>query len=688
MLLAVIAISWVVGTAEAAPPDLKGKTLQKVFNELLPGMGAADFGARREPQQTWQAICLQAGAPGNEGVRAEACRLMIEKLGPETPTPTRDWLLRQLEHIGRGESVNAVAALLTDKDDLVRAAAIRCLTSNPAAEATAKLLTQVPGAVPADRVALLNALGHRADQAAIPVLAKEIASPEAAVAGAAARALGRIGTPEAEHFLAARRGQTTGPVRAALDDAWLRCADRRLQEGQTAAAAVIYRELNRPEEPRPLRLAALRGALRSAGAQAGAMTLDVLGGSDPAARAIAISEIMDLSAGALKTVAANFDQLPPAVQAAVLGALAARGDRSQMPAAVAAVKSADDNVRQAALRALGRLGDASVVPLLVDTLFTNPKLAGAARESLARLTSPGVDEQLIARLRSKEDAGKHGALIAVLETRKTVAAVPVLLQIAGGGSAELRPQALAALRQLAAPQDLPAMLRVLLRAKSSREREEAERAVAVVCLQIPEAGKRAEPVLAVYRSASKGEQATLLPVLGKIGGQPALEAVRVALTSHDAGLAEAAARALCNWPDCTASNDLLRLAQNAGGDGRGKEALLALIRVNTVLEEHSAVERLAMLKKAMDLAPGVEERKKVLAGVATARHIEALRFALPYLDDKQLAQQACRTVVDLAHSKTLREPNRGIFAPALDRVIAMCQNPGLVERAQRYKEGK
>jgi len=328
MLPAVIALSFAVGAAGAAPPDLKGKSLNQVFNELLPGMSAAEIGARQEPQQAWQAICIRAGAPGNEGLRAEVCRLMTEKLGPETPTPTRQWLLGQLEHIGRGESVNAVAALLTDKDELVRAAAIRCLASNPAAEATAKLLAQMAVAAPADRVGLLNAVGYRADKAAVPVLAKEVTSPETTVAEAAARALGRIGTPEAGHILAAHRGQTTGPVRAALDDAWLRCADRRLQEGRTAEAAVIYRELNRPEELRPVRLAALRGTLRTAGDQAGAMVLDLLGSSDLAAKSIAIGQITDLSAGALKTVAASLDRLPPAVQATVSAALAARRDQS------------------------------------------------------------------------------------------------------------------------------------------------------------------------------------------------------------------------------------------------------------------------------------------------------------------------------------------------------------------------
>ena len=65
----------------------------------------------QEPeQQKWQEICWNAGAPGHEAERSQACKLMAEKLGPGTPTPTRIWLLKQLERIGRGECVEEVAA--------------------------------------------------------------------------------------------------------------------------------------------------------------------------------------------------------------------------------------------------------------------------------------------------------------------------------------------------------------------------------------------------------------------------------------------------------------------------------------------------------------------------------------------------------------------------------------------------
>jgi HEAT repeat protein len=693
--LAVIALGFFLGIpwpgpsrAKAAPLDLKGKTLKQVFDELLPGMGARDQGARREPQQKWQAICVQVGAPGNEALRKQACKLMAEKLGPQTPAPAREWLLKQLERIGRGDCVDAVAALLTDTNDRIRDAAIRCLANSPAPRATGKLVASLSAARGRARVGLLNALGQRADGSAVPALAKELASPEAAVAVAAARALGKIASPEAARALAAARGKAEGQVRFWIADSYLLCADRRLREGNTAEAVAIYRELNRPREGRSIRLAALRGTLRCAGDAAGATILAIFGGKDADARAIAISAIGDLNAEALKTVAAGLDRLPPASQVMVLGALAARGDPSQKAVALAATRSRQENVQQAGLRALGRLGDASVVPLLVETLLTKPRLADAARDGLTRVTGKGVNEKIVALLQAEKEVGKRGTLIGVLESRKAAAAVPVLLQDAAGADAGLRARAMAALKQLAGPKDVPALIRAMLQAKQGREREEAERCVAAVCGKTLEPQKRAEPVLIAFDKAGKAERVALLPLLGRIGGPKAHEVVRAAVKSDAAELAEAGRLALCNWPDTSVSEELVQLAEDTRDQAGRLRALQALIRVNTVPGGGENAQRLARLKKAMELASRAEERRQALHGLATVRAIETLRFVLPYLDSKDLAQDACRTVVELAHSRKLREPNKAEFERALDRVIALCKDRGLVERAKRYREGR
>ena len=45
-------------------------------------------------------------------------------------------------------------------------------------------------------------------------------------------------------------------------------------------------------------------------------------------------------------------------------------------------------------------------------------------------------------------------------------------------------------------------------------------------------------------------------------------------------------------------------------------------------------------------------------------------------------------MVELAHHREVRDANKADFMPALDKVIAICKDPTLVERANRYKAGK
>jgi len=680
ILVALFSVALVGDPADSAPPvDLKGKTLKQAFDELLPNL------SRNDAQQRWQSICNQVGAPGNEALRAEACKLMADKLGPPTPNPARIWLLKQLERIGRGECVDAVALVLDEKDDLVHDAALRCLANNPAPQCTARLTAKLPTTRGKAKVGLLNALGHRRDAGAVEAVGKELTVTETPAVVAAAHALGRIGTPEASRALRAARSKAQGEARLAISDAWLLCADRRLTERKIAEALAIYKELARPEEPRAIRLAALRGTLRAAGEQAGPLVVEILAGSDTDARAIVINQIDSLPAATLKPLAGNLEKLPAASQVLVLNALAARRDRSQLPVVLAALKNKDLDVRRAVMLALGRLGNASVVDQLVQTVFAGGSLAGAASESLGQLSAEGVDEKLIAVLEGENLPNRVATLIGVLERRRATAAVPAILKAAQSREGAVRGSAFAALRTLAEPKHVPEMVVAFLRTEKGKEREQAELAIVAVCGQIPEPERRAGPVLAVLKDRGLAQKPALLPLLGRLGGQQALREVTNALNASDPDLHAAGLVALCNWPDPSVTDDLLKLARGAKESGQRLMALQAAIRVNCKVSPAPPEPRLAALKKAMELATRVEERKEILEKLGPVRHVETLRFAVRYLDDKDLAQSACKGIVELAHSRPLREPNQAEFNKALDRVIATCKDRGLIDRAKQYK---
>jgi HEAT repeat protein len=668
--------------AQPAALDLKGKSLAATFDELLPGLEKADKGA----QQRWQDLCNAAGAPGNENVRAEACTLMAAKLDAKTPAPARLWLLTQLERIGREESVLAVAGVIDDKDDVVREAAVRALANNPSPKATAPLTSALKAATGQPKIGLLNALGHRGDPTAVAAVEKELGSSDEPTAVAAARALGRTPRADALDALDAAKAKAKGGVRKAVADALLAHADR-LRKSDTAAAAKIYAGLNSSDETKPVRLAAVRGTIQTAGDQAGELILKLLSGDDAGAKAVAVGQIETLTVGALKTLAGSLDKLTPPNQVAVVTAIAAKGDRTQAGVALSAAKSADADVKRAGIHALGRLGDATAVEFLLDAMSGKDATAGDAAESLASLPADGVNEKLVAVLNAEKTPARTVALIGILERRKALESVPTLVRLAGGDDAAVRTAAFAGLKTLPDAKVVPQLIPALLMTEIGKEREAAEQSLAFIASQVPSVEQKAEPVLAAINSTAKERAAELYPLLGRLGGEAGQKLLRAALGGKDRA---AAVVGLCNWPDGSAKDDLLALAYK-GSAAEKQRAVQALIRINAVLIDRTPEERLATLetlKKTMKLATRDEERRALLEGIGFVRHIETLRFVVPYLDDKTLGQSACKGVVELAHSKTLREPNKEEFGQPLDRVIALCKDKALVERAKQYKDGR
>jgi hypothetical protein len=117
-------------------------------------------------------------------------------------------------------------------------------------------------------------------------------------------------------------------------------------------------------------------------------------------------------------------------------------------------------------------------------------------------------------------------------------------------------------------------------------------------------------------------------------------------------------------------------------------ALRALMRVAVLSDNRPDAERLELLKKAMSLATNDEDRNLAIQRAKAIRTMESLHFVLPYLDKPENTQEACATIVELAHHRELREPNKAEFDKALDAVIRLSKDADLIDRAKRYKKGQ
>jgi HEAT repeat protein len=194
----------------------------------------------------------------------------------------------------------------------------------------------------------------------------------------------------------------TASGRRGLRRAYLRCADLVAAGGGKAAARSVYQQLSAASEPPMIRIAALHGLAEVDGNAAVPLLERELASTNADVQAAAIRLLNRMPGAVAAIFAKQYAALKPVGQVRVLTAWGERDDgASARPIAMQAVKSPVPEVRTAALTLLGKVGDAASVPVLAETAVNaQGNEQAAARESLGRVSGPGVDSAIASAISS------------------------------------------------------------------------------------------------------------------------------------------------------------------------------------------------------------------------------------------------------------------------------------------------
>ena len=419
------------------------------------------------------------------------------------------------------------------------------------------------------------------------------------------------------------------------------------------------------------------------------LIVELLRDKDKDVRALAFEQVRTQAKGeaATRKFAELLPTLQPETQTGMLSALAARGDRAAIPAVRKLLADSQETpVRVAAIAAIGFLGDQADVSVLIEHLAGGKDAEQkAARTSLIRIPGEAASTAIVAQMQ-RGPAAQCIALIDILTERHT--GQSQLLIAAVDDDPQIRTAAMIALGHIAGPEHIAAMVPGVLKAKPGSERAAAERAVAAVCHRIGESNDRAKPLLVTMDKLDAKDRIELMPTLGRVGGPTALASAEEAYRDADPAMHAAGLAALCNWPDGIVAARLLELARTEKHPEHRTLARRALIRIAPLDDTRSDERRLDLLRTLIPMCPDDVGKNQVLERAKAVRTIQTLRFIASYMDEPRFAQQACVTVVELAHHSGLREPHKEEFHAALDKVIATSKDATVIDRAQRYKRGQ
>ncbi len=649
------------------------------IDEKLAAIVNYERGMSREPLIAVEKLIRESQ---NQPEQRKYIELRLAELLDEATLESKSFICRQLWFIGTADSVPAIARLLMDE----KTADIACyaIGQNPSEEAGKALREALNRVSPKVQIRIINLLGDRGDNQSVEAIGKFIIGTEREVSEAAVAALGKIGGARAIKLLVETRAKSDSELQFAATDAYLRCAEDLMAEGETKQATIIYRELADKNETPIIRSAAIKGLADIGGQDIVPLVISALRDENRMVRTTGRSCVRTMQGnGVTEEFAGELSKTSPDEQVLLIGALADRGDDTALPAITAAARSTNPEVRKAVLQAVGKLGDASFVEYLVKTATEglSSEETSTAINSLKLLRGSRVDEAIVQSMQNSQPSVRR-QLIQVLAERDAVDAVPALLAEAVNPDRKVRKAAFKALGRLGREKDLPSLVKLLVKLEDDGSRREAERAVVMVSRKISETSKQADAVLAGLHGEKRvAVRCSLLRVLGGIANSKALRTLEVASKEANPTVQDTSVRALAKWPNAGASEVLPEIYCSTQNQIHRLLALRGFVRLLSLpVQGRPAEKTLELCRRAMYQARSSAEQKLVLSGLSNISDPGALEMVEPLLQAEEVRAEAAMAAIKIAG--TIIDTHSERARTAMNKLLAVSKDENLRKQAE------
>jgi len=351
--------------------------------------------------------------------------------------------------------------------------------------------------------------------------------------------------------------------------------------------------------------------------------------------------------------------------------IAERQATGAVPMLMKVAGDTDEKVRVAALKTLGNLADEKQLPAVLDTLLKNQsdreiRAAGSVVTAICMRSTRKALGNVVIRKASYGDL-PHGRSRDV--TEKVAAMVKAGKTDVEATNGNFGDPAGGIVKKL--------QVEYTVNGRTYTRSAVENQTLTIAATSISPACLNA--VLGALQGSSGKAKAALLGVLGTLGGEQALDAVRTAARNADPEIRETALRTLFDWPDAGALSDLTKLAREAEKPSFRILALRGYIRLVGASGALPA-EKLVSLKDALSLSTRKEEKTLVLAALGAVPTIESLELVTPHLSDAALKEEACAAVLSIAQNLRGKLPPQ--VPEAVETVAKTARNTLIARRAK------
>lgn len=616
---------------------------EPVFTALTSNLVAPGKGDDAASRYAISGLVKYAAREGGKLAESSSA-LLSNAIARATDAEVRDFLLQELQYVAGENVIPVVSELLTDKR--LSDPAARVLTRIGTERAAEALVAALPKAAIPQQAILAASLGNLKYAPAAASLRNLASTPDPSLRKAVLRALAETGDPGSAQLLAAE-AQKAGFSFDATDatGSYLLFLKRSAENGNPAMVEKVTQKMVKNSAlPEYARTAALETLASATGAKAIPVLMKSLKSPGQELRMTAqrwLSKVAD-PATLQKIVKLASKTKSTDLQSELITMLGDREEKTALPLMFNLMKSADQDVKSAAILSAAKTGQEEAVAPLTELL----KTADAATlplviSALQTLPGKGVAEAA-ASLIPQVNGPARTALIGLIARRNAAEFSDLIFGEAQSGDPMVKLAAAKALPSVVLQKDAGRIAGLLNKASSGEEITALQEAL----FNATQTGKdKAAQTAAILQFMEKAgsEKVRYYNILSRVGGLEALAVVEKEFNQSTSTQKENALKALSGWGDFTAMDALYRISKTDPSPDFRETALTSFIAgINKTV--NTPEQKVLMFRNAMELARNANQKKQILSGISRNSTFQALIFAGSYLDDAELQQSAVQAV--------------------------------------------
>jgi HEAT repeat protein len=580
--------------------------------------------------------------------------VLIDILKSDKPGADKAIACKKLAVSGSAAAVPELAKLLPDeKLSSWSRTALEAIPGPEADEALRKASETLTGRL---LVGTINSIGVRRDAKAVEQLSKRLKDKDVAVATAAAIALGKIGNEAATTSLKEALASAPKEVRSAVAEGCILSAEKQLAAGKADAAAALYDEVRKAEVPNQRIIEATRGAILARKADGLPLLIEQLRSPNKSLMNLGLNVAREMAGKEVtEALAKEMESATPERASLMLLAIADRDDKVVPAGVLAAAKTGDKEVRMAAVTVIGKAGDTSSLPVLLDIAAdADAELSASAKSALSDLKGEKVDSEIASRLEKAE--GKSLAVLIELVGQRRIDATPALVKALDSKDAAIRKAALTALGETISQKQFPVLVAQAVSPKNAADAPVALKALRAAAVRMSDREAAAGEVAAGMSKASVATKVSLLETLGEMQGKKALDTLVAAVRSSDDDLRNKGSELLGEWMSVDAGPQLLDLAKTAPNAKYQLRALRGYIRLARQFPMPNE-DRAEMCANALAAATRDDERQLVIAVLERYPSLDTLKVAIKAASIASVKEDAARATMIIAQKVGDKAPD-------------------------------